>query len=229
MNGAEVSVFSKKEESFIGGAQYLHAPIPGVNHYDPDGRIHIWKHGTAEGYAEKVYGDQNAPTSWSNYFDGQIIQAWDLRDTYSRLWKMYEDVVIDQVVTPMMVAEMISDFDLIVSAIPAPAICGLNHTFKKQKVLIAGADNSFPDNTIIWNGDPDAEWYRISKIFGVNGGYELPLGSIVAGAKLIRKPLSTDCDCFPEILRVGRYGRWEKDALTHHAVELVKDRIYALL
>lgn len=36
------------------------------------------------------------------------------------------------------------------------------------------------------------------------------------------KPISTNCDCFLEwgmFIRIGRFGRWQKGVLTHHAYE----------
>jgi hypothetical protein len=35
------------------------------------------------------------------------------------------------------------------------------------------------------------------------------------------KPISTDCDCCPSLRRIGRFGKWEKGQLTHHAYHQV--------
>jgi hypothetical protein len=35
----------------------------------------------------------------------------------------------------------------------------------------------------------------------------------------VRKPIGTNCDCWPTIIRAGRYGKWTKGVLTHQAFE----------
>jgi hypothetical protein len=34
--------------------------------------------------------------------------------------------------------------------------------------------------------------------------------------------LSNECDCHPEIIRMGRYGEWTKGVLVHHVFERVE-------
>lgn len=218
--GSDVSILSEKKKSDIGGAQYLHLPIPEVSDEDdPEGLIKIEKWGTERGYALKVYGNPNARTSWGNYNDGEMRGAWDLRRTYNILWDKYHDLILDLRVTPTMIPGIISEADLVVSSIPAKVICKKRHLFAKQGVYIWHRKGLDIDNLIIWNGDPSYEWYRWSKVFGVRGGHEFPITADVDmdEARLIGKPLQTNCDCWPEILKVGRYGRWHKDALTHEA------------
>jgi hypothetical protein len=36
----------------------------------------------------------------------------------------------------------------------------------------------------------------------------------------VRKPLETDCTCWPKVVRAGRFGQWRKGVLTHHAYEM---------
>lgn len=224
--GCEVRILSKKEKSFIGGAQYLHEPIPGISKLYPDGEIKIEMWGDAEGYALKVYGDRKAKTSWTNYNHGEHRPAWNLRQTYDLLWSQYEHLITNIMVTPDLLREQVAkSTDFIVSSIPAKGICervSFGHHFHKQKVLISQETAAEENNLIIWNGDADLPWYRWSRIFGVNGGYEYPLGAIVQGATVISKPLLTNCNCYPGMLRVGRYGRWHKEALTHEAFSMTK-------
>lgn len=224
MGGAEVRVLSKRVKSDIGGAQYLHSPIPDVNIHGPDGEVEIRKIGTEEGYAEKVYGDPSFSTSWKNYTDGELRPAWDLRKTYDKLWEAYRLLIHDMTVTTATAARVSLEYDLVISSIPARVLCAhKEHRFTRQKVLILSlGDQSYRDNLIVWNGDPKFKWYRWSKIFGVVGGYELPVRTAVLGAREIGKPLRTDCDCFGDIVRVGRYGQWNKDALTHEAYDITR-------
>ena len=34
----------------------------------------------------------------------------------------------------------------------------------------------------------------------------------------MRKPIATNCDCFPNVIRAGRFGTWKKGVLTHDAM-----------
>lgn len=232
MYGAEVRILSRKQKSVIGGAQFLHLPMPGINRPRPETFITIRKVGTREGYAQKVYGDPNRHTSWNEHHENHMLPAWDLRATYDLLWEVNEDRIQDGALDPAWLRDIISGgvYDLIVSTIPAPAICQRQHdqkphVFKKQKVLIDMDTMPPEDNVILWNGLMEDRWYRCSRVFGTTGGYEYPLGSIVHNAHVARKPLFTDCDCFPEVLRAGRYGAWDKKLLTHHAFTAVTDRL----
>lgn len=224
--GAEVRIVSKKEKSFIGGAQYLHLPIPGVNEVEPEDFINVRKIGTQEDYALKIYGDPDRRTSWDDYEHGDVIGAWDLRRTYDILWNLHCDRIVDLKINPGWVKTALTAYDLVVSTIPAPALCQETgaHVFKKQKVLIDL--KLLPENNvIIWNGDPKESWYRASRVFNVTGGYEYPLGSVLPGAHVARKPLFTNCDCFPAVLRAGRYGAWNKKLLTHDAYTSVMENL----
>ena len=230
--GARVRIASRIEPSVIGGAQYLHEPILGINSPVPDGFIRIKKVGTAEGYARKVYDDPTAPTSWRKYTNGQELPAWDLRRTYEQLRERWLPSVwaIDLNAETLQDLEEDGAYDIVISSVPRPVLCRDRalHTFTKQKVLIDMDSPVDGENVIIWNGDPEVPWYRASKIFEVTGGYEYPLGAVLAGAHVARKPLRTTCDCWPEVLRVGRYGIWDKNVLTHDAYWMTKSALHAL-
>lgn len=229
LSGHDVTVLSRKEKSFIGGAQYLHEPIPEITKPDPDGIIQVEMWGSEGGYAEKVYGDKMAETSWRDFAPGGLVLAWDLRKTYDTLWRMYEGKVVNMDLTSDRIRDSVNGADLVISSIPAKSLCIRRdiHQFQKQKVLISHRAGRLDGdgNTIIYNGDPEYPWYRWSTIFGVQGGYEYPVGEIVADAKVISKPLKTNCTCWKQIVRVGRYGRWEKRALTHHAFGLTQQAL----
>ena len=225
----EVDVFSIKEKSKIMGAQYIHAAIPAIPVPTPPGQtVKFVKVGTREGYAQKVYGDPNAPCSW-DLFEGEV-PAWSMRDTYDALWDYWEPRIWEMRIGAATLSRITSRYDLTISTIPARGLCELGATHKflsaSYKVLLHAAD-PIPENTIVYNGDPAVKWYRSSRVFG-EGSTEYPAGieSIQPLASGF-KPLSTDCDCHPEIIRAGRFGRWEKGVLVHdaffHALAAMKE------
>ena len=67
---------------------------------------------------------------------------------------------------------------------------------------------------MVYNGDPLWTWYRASLI---DGHAALESTKPFSGAWSGVKPLATTCDCYRQIKRVGRFGRWQKGVLVHHA------------
>jgi hypothetical protein len=118
-----------------------------------------------------------------------------------------------------------------------------SHTFKYQPVWIDGLwsgptpaeDRGLwgrSQHVVICNGFAVDEerpnmtgWYRSSHIFG-HANTEWASPRFVPDQRAqsgriwrVRKPMTTNCDCWPYIVRVGRYGKWAKGVLTHHAFD----------
>lgn len=215
MTDREPIIYSRKVKSPIGGAQYLHEPIPGITKDSEAEAITFAKRGSEAIYAQKVYGDMSAETSWGQFEVGEYM-VWNMRETYSRLWDEYESCILDEEITPGMV-EGLAKVMLVVSSIPKRAICPrpASYSWSSQPVWIQyGQDLEAPcrDMEIVYNGRKEPRWYRASNLFGWKG-IEYPCE--VPDAVEITKPLRTN---FPDpagVLCVGRYGRWEKGVLAH--------------
>jgi len=159
-----------------------------------------------------------------------LSYGWDIRSTYDNLWSAYEDAVNDGVIDVGVVAEIEESFDLVINSIPRPVLCYKGHDFTAQDVIAAGdapdlgidISNQFrcDDETIICNGEESPSWYRLSRVFG-HTTVEWPnnkQGFVpVATASTVRKPVWTNCDCWPHVEHVGRYGEWAKGVLSHDA------------
>lgn len=211
----EVGVFSLRQKSMISGAQYVHEAIPGLTAASPDALIRYIKHGTRAGYATKVYGSPDAPCSWDHFESGEV-HAWQMEKVYDALWDEWYDEIQDGRVDAGDIAILLDDYDLVISAIPKTQTCIRDHDFRWKNVWIADY-NSLPyetDNVILYNGDPLDHWYRASRLFGHDSTEST---DPMTGAKRGMKPLSNDCDCWKEITYVGRFGKWEKGVLVHHA------------
>lgn len=229
-HGAEVKIVSVKRPSQLYGCQYLHEDIPGIPTRGPE-LVRYELRGTVDQYRRKVYGSLTPPVSPQQY-EGDHY-AWDLRRAYRRLWEMMEGSVVDVRLTPSDVVPMLSDFmpDACISSLPAPVLCqaGDRHSFTDVKCYAIGDAPELGQNvqdyypvppfTVTCNGGSGASWYRACNVFGYSTiewpGYKRrpPLEGVVE----FHKPLSTDCNCLPSILRVGRYGRWQKGVLSHEA------------
>lgn len=215
--GEDPEIISHKRKSPIGGAQFLHTSIPEVTSANHDGEVIFLKKGTKEGYARKVYGDPKAPTSWDSY-DG-LVPVWSLRKAYDRLWELHERNIINTSIHQGSLLLADKTRDKFISSIPAMFLCmNPTHWFKSQKVWITyeqvGAETK--GHFIRYSGSDEDFWYRESLLFG---WHSIEWPGPVPGAVEVSKPLATNCDCRPHITRVGRYGRWEKGVLAHHAYD----------
>lgn len=205
------------------GCQYLHAPIPSYEQVAHT-RVDYTLNGTPEEYRLKVYGPKWEGRVSPEDFIGEH-DAWDIRATYAYLW---DDLHMSSLVS-FKVVKRISDgilprdiYDFkpttIISTIPAPALCfHPEHNFRAHRIFASGT-KSFDDeleDKIVCDGTPETEWYRSACVFGyrtTEWAYRPSNGHDVTA---VTKPLTTDCDCYPEIYRVGRYGKWQKSYLVH--------------
>jgi hypothetical protein len=214
--GHEFHIYSTKRKSPIHGAQYLHLPIPGINEEtSPDGMVVYDKIGNRDTYAKKVYGRSDVTVSW-DFFDIGMRPAWSMQRAYDWLWDRYAEKVEHLVLGPSDISRMLPLYDLCISAIPAPAVCmNRAHSFHHTSIYITEGlpDGELPMNTIVYNGREDDDWYRACNLFGykfTEFGYKQR--HAIRG----KKPISTDCNCHgSKLLRVGRWGRWERGTLAH--------------
>lgn len=246
-NGAKkVTIISKKRRSELYGAQYLHMPIPGV---DVESRqVEYRLLGSPDTYRQRVYGDSYlGPTSVDDFTGYQ--DAWDIRATYNRLYDIFENNIRSANLSGLTPENMrtilggssIKEFDYIFNTIPLPAIClkpGV-HKFESQRIWAIGdapgrgqvCPVECEKDKVICNGlDKSAvegdspEWYRLSNVFGHTTA-EWPAWhypNLKVEAADVRKPISTNCDCHPEMMMLGRYGKWQKGVLSHEAYNEVE-------
>lgn len=225
VEGHEVFIYSRKEKSKLGGAQYLHAPIEGITDPSPEIGIRYIKFGDGETYAKKVYGSLETSSS----FDRSEIgwhDAWSLTSAYDRLWGIYEGMITDHQLDFKTVQDLGKNYPLVISSVPAPAICGQRHQFSRQGIYLVPGSLA-AGNTVIYSGRRSEPWYRCSNIGGekwteystasVNRDRLNEMGWENVDIRKGFKPLAHDCDCHPHLLRVGRFGTWKRGVLTHHA------------
>jgi len=230
--GYTPTIYSRKVKSQIYAAMFLHRSLPWVTNSIPDFLVKIVKEGTAEGYAEKVYGDPEHPVSWDKFEEGEVA-AWDLRKTYDRLWNLFDHDIIEYDLTVISVKDILNEHEVVFSSIPARALCYRSHIFSCQPIWVHTmySERLAENESMMWyNGGDQMPWYRYSQIKGhraweysydpgPDGRYKTVHG---------KKPLGTNCTCFPDIKRIGRFGKWEKQVLTHHCYEEVRDALLAM-
>lgn len=220
--GVDFVVVSKARKSFMNGAQYLHAPIPGVSLADPF-EINYELSGDVAGYRDKVYGPDSKVEVSPESLLGRHL-AWDIREAYDALWGLYGSDVHDVEITPTVLSTLIKSWkpDEIISTIPAHILChDGRHKFESEQVWATNElECQLPDNTVLCNGDPGSDWYRASKILGfTNTEWPHDKYPLTYNGQIWRvtKPIKTSCRCFPQVHRMGRYGKWTKGVLSHEA------------
>jgi hypothetical protein len=231
LKGWNFRIFTKvKRKSEMFGAQYLHEPIPGLSQSDGTALSYALR-GTAAAYREKVYGTTPVPAVSPESLVGKH-GAWDIREAYDMAWDLYSGRI--EAIGPIGPAELDAlNFSQkprrIFATIPATSLCYRSHGFRQRPVWAIGdapergiwAPVVVPDMTVVCNGEPEPHWYRASRVFGHTtvewpDGPKPPLSEVAQ----IHKPIDTDCDCFTHLRgfhRLGRFGRWQKSILAHHA------------
>lgn len=223
-----LAIFSATDQpSKLGGAQFLHRAIPGINKKEPDTVITYRVRGDEPTYRRKVYGDKEVPfTSFSNVTDGDRQPAWNLIQTYEKLWDKFADnITVGPISASWFDNPWVADFSHVFSSIPLPAICRAQagaipeyHHFHSQEVHICvNRFGECPPDTIVYDGNPTHRFYRQSLIFGVPGTEWSSNPPPIPGIVKDNKPIATDCNCHPNVTRVGRRGTWTKGVLTHDA------------
>jgi hypothetical protein len=223
--GFEVVIVSNRAEpSPLHGCQYLHHPIPGYEHV-PHVRVSYTLNGTPEQYRKKVYGHNWTGKVSPEDYEGEH-DAWDIRETYRLMW---QDLIASSAV-PISVRRVMNGIvpfvqslkpDMVISTIPAQALClrKAEHVFTGHTIYANGTTSAgiADANSIQCDGTPEHTWYRIANVFGyLTTEWPGPIPPPRwCDAVPVVKPLTTDCDCHPEVFRCGRYGTWSKARLVH--------------
>lgn len=227
----DVLIFSKARKSKMFGAQYLHSPIPGLTYKEDQFKVRYELRGSAMGYRDKVYGPTSRVAVSPEELRG-VHPAWDIRTAYDRLWDRYERKVKD---VSFKDPEEIDSFiqwakaDIVISTIPATMLCLEGHTFKSGQIW--STDLCITDaqkDTVVCNGHDAPAWYRSSNIQGYHTTeWPSAVRPPIAMDHLwyVQKPLGNNCTCFPDVVRMGRYGRWQKGVLSHQAFNETQELI----
>lgn len=229
--GSRVHLYSKRiEPSHLYGCQYLHEPIPGITLTGYQ-TVEYTLLGEPEDYRAKVYGD-----AWKGTVSPEDLEqehkAWDLRWAYRQMWSevLGPSQYVRRVelrraeISWRWLAEkstILNTYDRVISTIPATAMCAYGHSFESHSIWAVGSkhpDPTKPRAEVVCDGTGDVDWYRKATVFGYETTEWSTKPEGVAAAKVL-KPLRTNCTCWPDIIRAGRYGRWAKGILVHHAYQ----------
>jgi hypothetical protein len=201
-------------------------PIPGLTHKDPV-EIEYTLNGTPEQYAKKVYGSDQ-PSFVSPEVLPTSHLGWDIREAYDAAWLKYSDLITHAIVDSDWIESMAyARHTDVISSVPLKRICtNGNHAFRSQRAYAIGdapERGTFcpvrtPLNSVYCDGTEANSWYRASNIFGYRTA-EWSSGFDNTLINPVEKVISTNCNCWPTVMRVGRYGTWDKAKLSHTAYQ----------
>lgn len=234
-----IDIFSRGQKSELYGAQFLHGEIPGLS-LEPF-PILVVTEGTMDQYREKVYESyRDFPKVPLEEFGGKHV-GWDIRLAYDKLWLRYFERIqacdfIPGMMFGLKVQNMLLEYDLVFTTMSMRHFCIVTeHSWNSETVYAIGDTDEercpvrSERNTVHYNGTDSAAWYRKANIHGYCtvewpawGGRRKPP---VSGVVRVTKPLSTNCTCWPELIRVGRYGQWKKGVLVNHAYDRVMSKL----
>ena len=228
MGDHDVIIVSKARKSYMRGAQYLHEPIPLATPPESGFRVSYELRGSVSGYREKIYGrDYRGTVSPEEVSDSHL--GYDIRQTYDWLWETYGDYVFDEPdIGEANKLDKILEWakaDYVISTVPAHLLCiDPTHRWKSEQIWSTSAQEKHelfypvPINTVICNGEESPAWYRAANIQGhLTVEWPSDRKPPIPGIVSVEKPISTTCDCYPDIARMGRYGQWKKGVLSHTA------------
>jgi hypothetical protein len=157
-----------------------------------------------------LYGDVNVSINGDILAHG--YPAWQVPETYDKLWNLYESLIVDRRISKYTLDELVSYYDLVVSTAPAPFFCMNEHdfVFKEIEIIQRASYPHQPPNTIVFNAYADLSWVRSSIVFGCEVT-EWNTGDGPKDAITIKKPLRHNCDCNPKVFRTGRFGAWHNE------------------
>jgi hypothetical protein len=218
--GSNVRIIAPKRKTPQRGPIMLHRPIPGINVTQPTGYVRqLVVGGSVLDYRLKLYGDVNISISGDILDPG--FSTWPVPEAYDKMWRLYGPLIESRAVDPFEVDVLAENCDLVVSTAPARDLClkPSVHEFRSVPVALY-FKTSYPNqpiNTVIYNAYPDVSWVRSSNIFGEEVTEYKPEDAPGKPDLIIRKPLATDCDCHPKVLRTGRFGKWHNETWIDHA------------
>lgn len=235
--GAGITIYSPGERSPQRGPLVLQRPIPAISTDHPDGYIRqLVIGGSILDYRYKLHGDINIGIQGDILKEG--YHCWEHIKTYDKLWELYMTPGTGRAAQMIMevssseIAMMVHQFDLVINTAPLRNICYKGHNFRSKEVVIT-MERSYPEqppDTTIFNAGNYYPWVRSAWLLGNECTEWLP-GTAPAELEqiTIHKPISHNCDCYPDVLLTGRFGAWKNEVWVDTAYYQTRDAIISML
>lgn len=143
--------------------------------------------------------------------------VYDFQEAYNILLHRYGKKVQHLEIVPSMVESLLERYDKIISTIPLPALFPEAKCEYVEVQAVKGRPFSIPtlpgDNQVVYNIDENVNWYRYSRVFGVEWT-EVKQGGDFTIKKVVDTNFRSPDD---RIILLGRWGSWNRKFLAHHS------------
>lgn len=214
--GWTFDIFAEPEPEQLHGVPLLYERIPNISL--PTRKIQVKSENPA-GYSAKVHG----PGAQGNVSVGMgSCYVLDQRSVYRYLWQHYATNIYHWVFSASSFEPFIVDaahhYQAVFSSLPLALLCNKGHRFDQRSYFtIYDSPNQglmspvrVALNTVVLDGTNFVGWYRAANVFG-HCSVEWPAhkGSPrppIPGVMKLTAPVDTNCDCFPEVTKIGPAG-----------------------
>lgn len=150
---------------------------------------------------------------------------YNFQEAHQILLDMMKNNIVELCFKPAMMGYFLEHFDYIISTIPLPIIYPQAKCEYVEVQVTKERPNNLPKlfgtNQVIYNVDLDINWYRYSKVFGVEWTEVKRNGEFT-----IKKVINTDFTPPDErVVLLGRWGSWNRKFLAHHAYYKILRRL----
>lgn len=237
--GWSFHIFAEGEPTLPHATQPIFRAVPGIDIALK--RVSVKSEGTEDGYRQKVYGPEfNGPLG----FGSGDAHVADARAVYRWLWEKYAANTYNNVLSASnydMFTEDLSEYhQAVFSALPIGHLCNAGHRFDTRQYWSVfdspergtRSPVRVADNTIVNDGTDFVGWYRAANVFG-QCSVEWPAhkGSArppIPGVHKSSRAIGTNCDCYPNVIRIGDLGNWQDRLLADDVYWTVTEVLIAL-
>lgn len=169
----------------------------------------------SEQYARKIFNRGIPPTNSMQKLPC-FTRIYDMRQAHQLLWERYKNVLFETDVLADDLPSICRNFEVVISTIPTPIIlpqgqypCEIVYGKYGLPQNILGLESS--EHITVYNVNEDEDWYRCSRVFGMEFTEVLKGGDF----KLTKVLDGTYRNPYKNLILAGRYGQWKRGVLAH--------------
>lgn len=220
-DGCDVRIFApEKRAQFIVGPDHLTHNVPGLCRELQPGSIEYRRLGERGSYGNKVYKNKTVVGMWDQA-EG-VHPLYSLRNAYTAGWMRYHELIEVTRIDAKTIGSVSAD--IVINTLPAPLLCQRpkTHRFSEREIWRSAMPVHGQTNRIVYASSRDIEWYCWSVIENISTWeFTMPPAFLRNQGQLsqviVPGPSGTDCDCLPDVTRVGRNGKWDDLVRPHQA------------
>lgn len=187
----------------------------------------VKREGSKEVYAQKRQGLEDIDRSSWDKFPPKMYRAYNPKEAYVELLRIFGPVLEydrfeEGAVESRAVLRLLDNYDLVISTIPKPTMFPFLSYNGVEGLLVKTrkALNSVDKQVVIYNGDYNSVWSRVSNLWGErwyeyyhhkSSGYKVEISGRDTVIPTVKPNGHSGTAYVPEnLILEGRLGRWER-------------------